>query len=59
MYKDWHEMLPSALQGCYTSSAHFNRGNPPHHPSVCNIKAMLHMEVKVPATEVPMKAKLD
>jgi len=32
IYKDWHEMLPFALQEYCTSSAHFNRGNPPTIP---------------------------
>jgi len=25
-------------------STYFNRANPPHHPSVCNMKAVPHME---------------
>ncbi|KEH40869.1 hypothetical protein MTR_1g036660 [Medicago truncatula] len=39
--------------------AYFNRGKPHLHPSVYNIKAVPHMEVKVLSTEVLMKAKLD
>jgi hypothetical protein len=58
MYNDWHEMLPSSLQGYCTSSAHFNRGNPPPSLSI-QYKAVPHMEVKVLSTKVPMKAKLD
>jgi len=41
------------------SSTHFNRGNPLHHPSVYNMKAVPPMEVGVTSTEVPMKVKLD
>ncbi|AES70133.2 hypothetical protein MTR_3g048420 [Medicago truncatula] len=55
MYKDWHEMLPSALQG-YCTSCTLQQGQPRHHPSVFNIKAVPHIEVKVLSTEVPMKA---
>jgi hypothetical protein len=47
------------LAGMLYFKCTLQQGQPPHHPSVYNIKAMLHMEVKVPATEVPMKAKLD
>jgi len=52
-------MLPFALQEYCTSSALFNRGNPPHHPSIYNIKEVPHMEVKVPSMEVSMKAERD
>jgi len=34
------------------------QGQPPHHPSVYNVKVVPHMEVRVPSMKVPMKAKI-
>jgi hypothetical protein len=46
MYKDLHEMLPSACRDIVLQ-VHTLTGATPHHPSIYNIKAVPHMEVKV------------
>jgi len=58
-YRDWHGMLPFSLHG-YGTSVHASTGaTPPTIPQYTTQKPVPHMEVRVPSTEVPMKAKLD
>jgi len=57
-FKNWYEMLPFALYGIVLQYT-LQWGQPSHHPSVCNIKAMLRMKVRVLSMEVPMKAKFN
>ncbi|KEH17616.1 hypothetical protein MTR_0005s0260 [Medicago truncatula] len=57
IYKDWHEMLPFALQG-YCTSVHTSTGATPLHPSVYTMKVVLPVEVEVPTIGVLPKFKL-
>jgi len=46
-YKEWRELLPVALRGIVLQYT-LQQGQPPHHPSVYNMKAVPHMEGQSP-----------
>jgi len=52
------DILPFAMHG-FCTSVHTSTGATPHHPSLYNVKVEPHMKVRVPSTEVPMKAKFN
>ena len=55
-YKDWHEMLPSALHG-YRTSVRTSTGATPFS-LVYGMEVVLPVEVEIPSMKVLMEAKL-